>query len=74
MARSSEALKEQIKAMDPKEQNNENPTVNEILAGGGRQKKDHLRRPRPGSGSQKGVHVLLFVSLVGILPCFGQNV
>ena len=30
MARSSEASKEQIKAMGPKEQNIENPTVNEI--------------------------------------------
>ena len=49
MARSSEASKEQIKAMGPKEQNIENPTVNEIRAGGGdRQKKNPLRRLRPG--------------------------
>ena len=38
MARASEASKEQIKVMSPKEQNVniENPTVNEIRAGGGR--------------------------------------
>ena len=56
MARASEASKEQIKVMGPKEQNVniENPTVNEIRAGGGRQEKNPRRRPRPGSGSQKG--------------------
>jgi len=36
MARASEASKEQIKAMGTKEQNIENPTVNEISAGGGK--------------------------------------
>ena len=71
MARASEASKEQIKAMGPKEQNTENPTVNEIQAGGGRQEKNPPRGPRPGSGSHKGKW---FFSLVGILPCFGQNV
>ena len=56
MARASEASKEQIKVMGPKEQNVniENPTVNEIRAGGGRQEENPPRRPRPGSGSQKG--------------------
>ncbi|PFX14755.1 Retrovirus-related Pol polyprotein from transposon opus [Stylophora pistillata] len=55
MARSSEASKEQIKVMGPMEQNNANPTVNEIRAGGGdRLKKNPSRRSRPGSGSQKG--------------------
>ena len=39
MARASKASKEQIKVMGPKEQNIENPTVNEIQAGGGRQEK-----------------------------------
>ena len=54
MARASEASKEQIKAMGPKEQCIENPTVNEIRAGGNRQEKNPPRRPRPGSGSHKG--------------------
>ena len=54
MARASEASKEQIKAMGPNEQNIENPTVNEIRAGGGRQEKNPPRRPRLGSGSNKG--------------------
>ena len=34
MARASEASKEQVKAMGTKEQNDENPSVNEIRAGG----------------------------------------
>ena len=46
MARSSEASKEQIKAMGPKEQNIENPTVNEIRAGGGDRQKKILRVDR----------------------------
>ena len=54
MARASEASKEQIKTMGPNEQNIENPTVNEIRAGGGRQEKNPPRRPRLGSGSNKG--------------------
>jgi len=52
MARGSEALKEQIKAMGTKEQNIENPTANEIWAGGGKQESNPPRRP--GSGSHKG--------------------
>ena len=39
MTTASEASKEQIKVMGPKEQNIENPTVNEIRADGGRQEK-----------------------------------
>ena len=54
MARASEASKGQIKAMGPNEQNIENQTVNEIRAGGGRQEKNPPRRPRLGSGSNKG--------------------
>ncbi|XP_022783269.1 uncharacterized protein K02A2.6-like [Stylophora pistillata] len=55
MARSSEASKEQIEAMGPMEQNNANPTVNEIRAGGGdRLKKNPSRRSGSGSGSRKG--------------------
>ena len=40
--------------MGPTEQNIENPTVNEIRAGGGRQEKNLARRPRPDSVSRKG--------------------
>ena len=71
---SSEASKEQIKAMGPKEQNTENPTVNEIRAGGGdRQKKNPSRRPRPGSGSQKGKCTFCGSShLWGSCPAFGK--
>jgi len=52
MERASEASKEQIKSMGPKEQNIESPTVNEIRAGGGKQESNPPRRP--GSGSHKG--------------------
>ena len=47
MARASEASKERIKVLGTKEQNVniENPTVNEIRAGGGRQEKNPPRRP-----------------------------
>ena len=74
MARSSEASKEQIKVMGPKEQNIENPTVNEIRAGGGdRQKKNPSRRPRPGSGSQKGKCTFCGSSHSwGCCPAFGK--
>ena len=57
MARASEASKEQVKAMGTKEQNDENPSVNEIRAGGttggDKQKQNPSRRPRPGAGSKK---------------------
>ena len=55
IARASEASKEQIKAMGPTEQNIENPTVNEIRAGSGRQEKilrvdrDQVRAHEKGS-------------------------
>ena len=52
MARASEASKEQIKAIGTKEQNIENPTVNEIRAGGGKRESNPPRRA--GSGSHKG--------------------
>ena len=44
MARASEASKEQIKDMAPKEHSNENPSLNEIRCGG-KQKKNSPRRP-----------------------------
>ena len=56
MARASEASKEQIKAMAPKEHSNENPSLNKIQHGG-KQKKNSPRRPGSrGSGptSQQG--------------------
>jgi len=57
MARASEASKEQVKAMGTKEQNDENPVVNEIRAGGttggDKQKQNPSRRPRPGACSKK---------------------
>jgi len=56
MARASEASKEQVKAMGTKEQNDDNPVVNEIRAGGttggDKQKQNPSRRPRPGAGSK----------------------
>ena len=56
MARASEASKEQMKAMAPKEHSNENPSLNKIRHGG-KQKKNSPRRPGSrGSGptSQQG--------------------
>ena len=53
MARASEASKEQIKAMAPKEHSNENPPLNEIRYGG-KQKKNSPRRPGLGPTSQQG--------------------
>ena len=53
MARASEASKEQIKAMAPKEHRNENPSLNEIRYGG-KQKKNSPRRPGSGPTSQQG--------------------
>ena len=57
MARASEASKEQVKALDTKEQNDKNPSVNEIRAGGtmggDKQKQNPSRRPRPGVGLKK---------------------
>ena len=75
MARSSEASKEQIKAMGPKEQNNETRSVHEIRAGSGdRQKKNSSRRPRPGSGSQKGKCTFCGSSHSwGSCPAFGKT-
>ena len=74
MARLSEASKEQIKAMGPKEQNIENPTVNEIRAGGSdRQKKNPSRLPRPGLGSQKVKCTFCGSShSLGCCPAFGK--
>ena len=75
MARASEASKEQIKGMGPTEQNIENPTLNEIRAGGSRQEKKSFASTETRFGlTKRKVHVLWFFSLVGILPCFGQNV
>ena len=77
MARVSEASKEQIKVMGPKEQNVniENPTVNENLSWRRQtgKKSSMLTETRFGLTKRK-LHVLWFFSLVGILPCFGQNV
>ena len=53
MARASEASKERIKAMAPKEHSNENPSLNEIRYGG-KQKKNSPRRPGSGLTSQQG--------------------
>ena len=53
MARASEASKEQIKAMAPKEHSNENLSLNEIRYGG-KQKKNSPRRPGSGPTSQQG--------------------
>ena len=53
MARASEASKEQIKAMAPKEHSKENPSLNEIRYGG-KQKKNSPRRPGSGPTSQQG--------------------
>ena len=52
IARASEASKEQIKMMSTKEQNSENPSVNEIRYGD-KQKQSSSRRPGSSSGSQK---------------------
>ena len=52
MARASEASKEQIKMMGAKEQNSENPSVNEIRSGD-KQNQSSSRRPGSSSGSQK---------------------
>ena len=53
MARASEASKEQIKAMGIQEQNNQNPSVNEIRSGDNL-KRNSLRQPGSGRGLQKG--------------------
>ena len=73
MARASEASKEQIKVMGPKEQNVniENPTVSWRRQTG--KKSSTSTETRFGLTKRK-VHVLWFFSLLGILPCFGQNV
>ena len=52
-ARASEASKEQIKAMAPKEHSNETPSLNEIRYGG-KQEKNSPRRPGSGPTSQQG--------------------
>ena len=72
MARASEASKEQIKVMGTKEQNSENPSVNEIRYGD-KQKQSSSRRPGSSSGSQKKKCKLWFFSPVGILSCLWQN-
>ena len=78
MARASEALKEQVKAMGTKEKNDENPSVNEIRAGGttggDKQKQNPSRRPRPGAGSKK-VKCTFCGSLHswGSCPAFGKT-
>jgi len=59
MAKASEASKEQVKAMGTKKQNDENPVVNGIRAGGktggDKQKQNPSRRWRPGSAGSKKV-------------------
>ena len=62
--------------MGPKEQNIENPTVNEIRAGGSdRQEEKFFASTETRFGlTKRKVHFLWFFSPVGILPCFWQNV
>ena len=53
MARASEASKEEIKAMAPKEHSNENPSLNKIRYRG-QQKENSSRRPGSSPTSQQG--------------------
>ena len=76
MARASEASKEQIKAMAPKEhmKSNENPSLNEIRYGG-KQKKNSSRKPGSGPTSLQGNCKFCGSShLWGSCPAFGKNV
>lgn len=63
MVRASGASKEQIKAMGPKEQNIENPIVNEIRAGSGRQKKIlHINRDQVRAHKQESVRFVVLLT------------
>ena len=66
MVRASEASKEQIKAMAPKEHSNENPPLNEIRYGG-KQKKNTPRRPGSGPTSQQGNSSFVVLLTRGVL-------
>ena len=75
MARASEASKEQIKAMAPKEhmKSNENPSLNEIRYGG-KQKKNSSRQPGSGPTSLQGNCKFCGSShLWGSCPAFGKT-
>ena len=74
-ARASEASKEQIKAMAPKEnmKSNENPSLNEIRYGG-KQKKNSSRQPGSGPESVQGNSKFCGSSHSwGSCPAFGKT-
>ena len=73
MARASEASKEQIKAMAPKEHSNENPSLHEIQYYG-KQKKNSPRQPGSGPTSQQGNCKFCGSShLRSFCPAFGKT-